>query len=117
MEVPNLEMITPAMKRQLMNMSGITDMKEFDELVSKLAPMAQTAIAKDGGGGGSAAPTAGTTAEPNMLSPFQIHFLPIVTTIEGKCKKKQTLYQVKSFVYIEKLAKIHNQIDEADERK
>ena len=89
MEVPNLEMITPAMKRQLMNMSGITDMKEFDELVSKLAPMAQTAIAKNGGGG-SAAPSAGT-AEPNMLSPFQIHFLPIVTTIEGKYKKEANL--------------------------
>ena len=97
MEVPNLEMITPAMKRQLMNMSGITDMKEFDELVSKLAPMAQTAIAKDGGGG-SAAPSAGTTAEPNMLSPFQIHFLPIVTTIEGKCEKQKILFQGRSFV-------------------
>ena len=36
MEVPNMNMITPAMKRQLMAMSGITDMKEFDEIVSKL---------------------------------------------------------------------------------
>ena len=36
MEVPNMNMITPAMKRQLMAMSGITDMKEFDEIISKL---------------------------------------------------------------------------------
>ena len=82
MEVPNLEMITPAMKRQLMAMSGITDIKEFDDMVSKLAPMAQTALSKHGDG--KPATPSGASAESNMLSPFQVHFLPIVTTIEGK---------------------------------
>ena len=42
-------------------------------------PLAKSAMDKGPTGGSPG----GGGAEPNLLSPFQIHFLPIVTTIEG----------------------------------
>ena len=47
-------------------------------------PLAKSAMDKGPTGGSPG----GGGAEPNLLSPFQIHFLPIVTTIEGMIPEK-----------------------------